>query len=135
MVYAEQNTTIPGGTLTVEVRYTGQAESGPFEQHDLSEFCLQRQHAELAARYVLARRRHVTHSVQFTTADKGRQLLPGEIIRVTMASLGDNWLYQVDMVEESPDGVVTVAATHFPVDSQGRPQITLDIISTAMEVS
>jgi Putative phage tail protein len=134
MVYAEQNTTIPGGTVTVEVRYQGQAAAGPFEQHDLSEFCLQRSHAELAARYILAKRRHVTHGIQFTTAEKGRQLLPGDIIRVQMAALGDSHLYQIDQTEEGPDGMVQIAATHFPVDGQGRSSITLDLTTTPMEV-
>jgi hypothetical protein len=133
MVFSEQNAVRPGGTVTVEVRYAGQAAAGPFEQHDLSDFCLQRSHAELAARYVLARRRHVTHSVQFQTADKGRQLLPGDLIRVTMATLGDDYLYQVDAVEEGSDGIVTVTAMHFPVDAQGRPLITLDLTSTSLE--
>jgi hypothetical protein len=133
MVFSEQNAVRPGGTVTVEVRYIGQAPAGPFEQHDLSDFCLQRSHAELAARYVLARRRHVTHSIQFQTADKGRQLLPGDLIRVTMATLGDDYLYQVDAVEEGPDGVVSITAMHFPVDAQGRSLITLDLTSTSLE--
>jgi hypothetical protein len=133
MVFSEQNAVRPGGTVTVEVRYAGQAPAGPFEQHDLSDFCLQRSHAELAARYVLARRRHVTHSIQFQTADKGRQLLPGDLIRVTMATLGDDYLYQVDSVEEGPDGIVTVMATHFPVDGGWRSLITLDLTSGNLE--
>jgi len=114
MVYQEQSIANPGTTLSVELRYAGEAQAGPFEQYDMSGFCCTRTHAELAGRYILARRRHITHSITFQCASKGRQLLPGDLIRLTLAATSDSYLYTVDSIEEAQEGLVSVAATLLP---------------------
>jgi hypothetical protein len=138
MVYRDQPENGIGTIKTTEVRYTGQALSGPFEQHDMSEFCVSRDHAVMAARYILAMRRWVTHMVTFGTGPQAAQLAPGAIIAVeltqtTSAGVGavERILYQVDSLQEDPDGQISVTAVHFPLDSGGRSQIALDLTSGA----
>ena len=58
MVYKDQPPGAPGQTVTIEVRYRGTALQGPFEQHDLTEFCCHPNQAMMSARYLLARRRY-----------------------------------------------------------------------------
>ena len=138
MVYRDQPENGIGTIKTTEVRYTGQALSGPFEQHDMSEFCVSRDHAVMAARYILAMRRWVTHTVTFATGPQAAQLAPGMVIAVdltqtTSAGIGaaERILYQVDSLQEDPDGQISVTAVHFPLDSGGRSQIALDLTSGA----
>jgi len=138
MVYRDQPENGIGTIKTTEVRYSGQALSGPFEQHDMSEFCVSRDHAVMAARYILATRRWVTHTVSFDTGPQAARLAPGVIIAIdltqtTSAGTGtaERILYQVDSLNEAPDGQITVTAVHFPLDSGGRSQIALDLTSGA----
>jgi hypothetical protein len=138
MVYRDQPENGIGTIKTTEVRYSGQALSGPFEQHDMSEFCVSRDHAVMAARYILAMRRWVTHTVSFDTGPQAAQLAPGVIIAIDLmqtssagTGIAERILYQVDSLNEAPDGQITVTAVHFPLDSGGRSQIALDLTSGA----
>ncbi|MFZ9273334.1 MAG: hypothetical protein ACO24B_07985, partial [Ilumatobacteraceae bacterium] len=45
---------------TTEVRFTGEATNGPFEQYDLSEFCTGENHAVKVGTYYVARRKYIT---------------------------------------------------------------------------
>ena len=76
MVYKDQPSTGVGQTVTVEVRYPGTALSGPWESHDLTDFCCRAEQAVYAARYILAKRRYTTHTVSFTMARRAAQLKP-----------------------------------------------------------
>ena len=63
MVYRDQPSGSVGQTVTVEVRYPGTALSGPFESHDLTEFCCRAEQAVYAARTSCRKRRYTTHTV------------------------------------------------------------------------
>jgi hypothetical protein len=126
MVYRDQPTGSPGQTVTVEVRYPGTALSGPFEQHDMVEFCCRAEHAVYAARYILAKRRYVTHTCSLTLNRAGKQVKPGDIVRIDLAldttdgkGIDDSIFYQVESVAEGQQGLVRLELTHFPVDSSG----------------
>jgi len=126
MVYRDQPTGSPGQTVTVEVRYPGTALSGPFEQHDMVEFCCRAEHAVYAARYILAKRRYVTHTCSLTLNRAGKQAKPGDIVRIDLAldttdgkGIDDSIFYQVESVAEGQQGLVRLELTHFPVDSSG----------------
>ena len=126
MVYKDQPITGVGQTVTVEVRYKGTALSGPFESHDLTDFCCRPEQAVLAARYILAKRRFTTHSVSLAIGRRGAHLAPGDIIRVDLstttsdgAGLGDSFHYQVDSVTEGQGGEVYIDGTHYPLDENG----------------
>ena len=121
MVYKDQPSNSPGQTVTVEVRYRGTALKGPFEQHDLSEFCCHPNQAMMAARYLLARRRYTTHSCTLNVGRQGAQLQPGDVIAVDLAietSEGDGITdlnyYQVEVVSEEQGGLIKLELIHFP---------------------
>ena len=121
MVYRDQPSGSVGQTVTVEVRYPGTALSGPFEAHDLTEFCCRAEQAVYAARYILSKRRYTTHTVSFTMARRAAQLKPGDVIKVDLAfdttdgaGITDAIFYQIESLSEGQAGSVTIEATHFP---------------------
>ena len=121
MVYRDQPNDNVGQTVTVEVRYPGTALSGPFESHDLTEFCCRAEQAVYAARYILAKRRYTTHTVSFTMARRAAQLKPGDVIKIDLAldttdgaGITDAIFYQVESLSEGQGGSVAIEATHFP---------------------
>lgn len=69
---------------TIVIRYNeAGTEDLPLEDFDLPHVTTAR-HATLAARYFLAVRRHVTHTVTFKTLPYGLSLAPGDWIRVAV---------------------------------------------------
>ena len=134
--WRSQREAVFGVTKVTEVRYTGTAPDGPFEQYDLSEFCALPDHATLVAKYILSMRKHITHTVSFSLATNIIQLQPLSVIELnldTEAGSGDSYtnrtFYLVDAVQEGPDGSVTVEATHFPVTGNNQSSIALDLLS------
>jgi hypothetical protein len=110
---------------TAEVRYTGTAADGPFEQHDLSGFCSSENHAVKVGAYIISTRRHVTHRLQIGVKPDAYNptLAAGDLVRVRLeriASTGANsvhdYLYEVDRIGKSISGDVRLELTHFPID-------------------
>lgn len=121
---------------TAEVRYSGTAESGPYESHDLSAFCTSENHAVKVGAYLLAKRVYTTHTIRFSARPQAHNTLlsPGDIIRVTLdrtataaAPSQHDYLYQVERISKTLAGDVSYECTHFPVDSQGRSLVALDV--------
>lgn len=121
---------------TAEVRYSGTAESGPYESHDLSAFCTSEDHAVKVGAYLLAKRVYTTHTIRLTARPQAHNTLlsPGDIIRVTLdrtATIANpsqhDYLYQVESISKTLAGDVSYECTHFPVDSQGRSLVALDV--------
>ena len=80
--YRRQGNNRLPGEETVVVRYTeSNSSSYPIEEFDLPHVS-HMQHALKAARYFLAIRKHVTHTVTFQTLPWGLSLAPGQYIRV-----------------------------------------------------
>jgi hypothetical protein len=109
-----------------EVRYTGTAADGPFEQHDLSGFCSSENHAVKVGAYILSKRNHVTHRLQLGVKPDAFNptLAAGDLVRVRLervASTGadslHDFLYEVDRIGKSLSGDVRLDLTHFPVDA------------------
>ena len=181
----EQRTTI--------VRYnTSDKDQLPLEEFTLNHITGD-QHAILVARYFLALRKHVNHSIVFKTLPWGLNLEPGKYIRVTTQmspysptnngivkpdgtivsalALADGsysayyWdrdettvqsgtlrvvdgvaqslrntvfstintnatsqVYQIEALEVDTDGIVTIKASNYPVDSSGRSLIARDVV-------
>jgi hypothetical protein len=110
---------------TAEVRYTGTAVDGPYEQHDLSGFCSSENHAVKVGAYIISKRKHVTHRLQLGVKPDAFNptLAAGDLVRVRMdriASTGadsvHDYLYEVDRIGKSITGKVQLDLTHFPVD-------------------
>lgn len=67
---------------TIVVRYSGtDADQQPLEQFEFNHIT-GNNHALLAARYFLAVRKHITHTLTFKTLPWGLELAPGDYIRV-----------------------------------------------------
>jgi hypothetical protein len=121
---------------TSEVRYRGEAESGPYEQHDLSAVATNENHVIKAGTFILARRRYVTHSarVSLRPGAASRALTAGDVIQLVLsrdASTGStgehNKLYEVQSIRKEASGALGLDLLHFPVDSQGRSLIARDV--------
>ena len=119
-----------------EVRYTGTAVDGPYEQHDLSEFCSTENHAVKVGAYILSKRKHVTHRLQLGVKPDGYNptLAAGDLVRVRLeriASTGadsvHDYLYEVDRIGKSITGEVQLDLTHFPVDASLVSVVALEV--------
>lgn len=119
-----------------EVRYTGTAVDGPYEQHDLSGFCSTENHAVKVGAYILSKRRHVTHRLQLGVKPDGYNptLGAGDLVRVRMeriASTGadsvHDYLYEVDRIGKNIGGEVQLDLTHFPVDASLASVVALEV--------
>jgi hypothetical protein len=127
-----------GIVRTAEVRYNSTAANGPYEQHDLSEFCTTELHAVRVGAYILAKRYHSSHTLQFRARPQQhtKVIQPGDIVRVKLARqtstagrLDHDYLYQVERISRTLIGEVSYECSHFPVDSQGRSLIALDVMA------
>lgn len=68
-------------TLVVRYQEPGSV-AYPVESFDMTQYCTSRDHALLVAKYFLAIRRHVTHTVKFKTTPFGLDLAPGDYVKV-----------------------------------------------------
>ena len=125
----------------VTVQYVNAALAGPFEEYDMSLFCMSAAHATLAGKYILAYRKHVNHVVSFDTTELTVQLSPGDPIRVMLSwsaegvAVSINALYQVTSILENPDGTTTIEADYLPVTGTGASQVAYDVLNAAFTVS
>jgi hypothetical protein len=124
---------------TAEVRFGGTATDGPYESHDLSEFCTRENHAVKVGAHILARRVYTTHTIRFTARPQSNNLLvtQGDIIRVrlTRQTSGGgtsyhDYLYQVQRITKTLSGELSYECVHFPVDTEGRSLIALAVAGT-----
>ena len=133
-IYTECVTTAVARRKTVSVRFTSSALDSPTEQFDMSDFCADVNHAILYAKYELARRKHSTHNISFSTPLLTTALIPTNIIKLQLQrenSVGDDRqeieYYQVSSITYDNDGVSNIEAAHFPLDSNDKAQISLEI--------
>jgi hypothetical protein len=136
MLWRQQPTDDFGLIRTTEVRYTGFAEDGPFEQYDLSAFCCSENHAVKVGSYLIARRRHVEHTLRVSVLPGPWSALieAGDIVRVRLrreataspASIHD-FLYEVNRIGRSIAGDLQLELTHFPVDAEGRSVVAREV--------
>ena len=119
-----------------EVRYTGTAVDGPYEQHDLSKFCSTENHAVKVGAYILSKRKHVTHRLQLGVKPDAFNptLGAGDLVRVrleriasTGASSVHDYLYEVDRIGKSIGGKVQLDLTYFPVDANLASVVALEV--------
>lgn len=135
IIYRTDQPDVPSYTSSAKVYYQGQQDA-PEEQYDLSEFCTTKEHAIFIGKYLLAKRRYVTHTIDLVIRATQPLLVPSQIIGIETSlatTLGsrdplDSYLYTVDTVEEQPDGTLLVTATHFPLNSANQPSISADLV-------
>lgn len=136
ILWRQQDDNGIGIIRTAEVRYADTAMDGPFEQHDLSEFCASENHAVKVGAYILSKRRHVTHRLQLGVKPDAfnATLVPGDLVRVrldriasTGASSTHDFLYELDRIGKSVMGDVRLELTHFPVDSSNASIVAQEV--------
>ena len=118
-----------GLVRTVNVRYQGEAASGPFVSMDLSGYCVTENHAIKAATYKLATRKNVTHHLRLRVRERSynSSLVVGDIVRVRLqreTSEGEiqhhDKVYEIARIEKTFGSLIKYDLTHFPIDNQGR---------------
>tara|TARA_B100000212_G_scaffold25809_1_gene17181 strand:+ start:4972 stop:7050 length:2079 start_codon:yes stop_codon:yes gene_type:complete len=121
---------------TVTVRYSTTEIDAPVEQFDFSEFCVSVDHAILYSKYELAKRKHSSHDVSFSTNLVTTDLIPTDIIKLELqreTSAGDNRsetdFYQITSITYNTNGVSTIQASHFPLNNNNVSLISNDIIN------
>jgi len=138
VLWRQQDDNGIGIIRTAEVRYAGTAVDGPFEQHDLSEFCASENHVVKVGAYIVSKRRHVTHRLQLGVKPDAfnSTLIPGDLVRVrldriasTGASSTHDFLYELDRIGKSVTGDVRLELTHFPVDANNASIVAQEVNS------
>lgn len=136
MIWRQQPDDDIGLVRTTEVRYFGTATSGPYEQHDLSQYVTTEDHAVKVGAYILARRRYVEHTLRLVVAPGAfnGSITVGDIVRVNTENADQNgetlthdYLYTVDNISKTLTGNIELQLTHFPIDSQGRSLVARDV--------
>ena len=140
-IYTECIPTAVARRKTVSVRFTSSALDSPTEQFDMSDFCADVNHAILYAKYELARRKHSTHNISFSTPLLTTTLIPTNIIKLQLQrknSVGDDRqeveYYQVASITYDNDGVSNIEAAHFPLDSNDKSEISLELTTGTFTV-
>ena len=125
---------------SAEVKFSDTTGSVPYEQHDLSEFCTNEDHAVKVGAYMLSRRRNITHSLRITTRPgvHGGILSTGDLVRVRLrreTGTGNvdyhDFLYEIVRIEKQADGVIIYDLIHFPIDTSGRSLVARDVASAS----
>ena len=136
MMWRQQPDSDIGFPRTTEVRYTGEAAAGPFDQYDMSQFCASETHAVKVGAYRLARRKYITHTLRLNVrpSSYNSTLELGDIVRVrlrretaTTALSYHDFLYEVERIEKTASGACVFDLTHFPIDRQGRSLVALEV--------
>lgn len=136
MIWRQQLEDDFGIIRTAEVRLAGTAPDGPYESHDLSEFCTRESHAVKVGAHILARRVYATHTIRFTARPQANTtaVTQGDIVKVRLSRQAStagtsyhDFLYQVERITKTLAGELSYECTHFPVDSQGRSLIALAV--------
>ena len=135
-IYTECIPTEIARRKTVSVRFNTSSLDSPTEQFDMSDFCSDVNHAILYAKYELARRKFTTHNISFSTTLLTTSLIPTNIIKLQLQrknSVGDDRTeieyYQVSSITYDNDGVSNIEAAHFPLDSNSKSLISLELTS------
>lgn len=141
MTWRSQQEAVFGVSKSTEVRYKGEAVDGPYEQYDMEEFCTTQEHAVLVGRFILAGRKYSSHLVTFQAIKNIPRLGPLDFIEVEWAvdtTLGGFnsgiETYQVQTITESAEGLFSITAAHFPVNSDGQSLIGRDTVSADFEI-
>ncbi len=118
------------------VRFSTVSNSAPVEQFDMTDGCTSEAHADLFAKYELAKRKHSTHTIVFETPLLTNNLAISDIIKVQrqrINSVGDDRTeidhYQVTAINHSPGGITNISAIHFPLNASNISLISNEILN------
>jgi hypothetical protein len=129
-----------GLVRTAEVRYTDEATDGPFIDIDMSGYCTNENHAVKVGAFRLAQRKYVTHHLRLTVRERSYNstLTVGDLVRVRLqreTNEGDieyhDKLYEINRIEKTFSSTIVYDLTHFPIDSQGRSILALEVANAS----
>jgi hypothetical protein len=136
ILWRQQPDSDVGIVRTAEVRFAGEAVTGPYEQYDLSQFCTTENHAIKVGTYYVARRKYITHTLRLKARPDtyNSTLVLGDIVRVrlqretvTGSIASHDFYYEVERINKSISGIVELDLMHCPVDSQNRSLVALAV--------
>lgn len=141
MLYRKNEPENIGTQQTVQVRYSGVSLDAPVEQFDLTDFCVNRNHAIIYGKHYLARRRYSLHSISFATPLSTAGLAPTDVIKLQrqrITSTGDNrteteW-YQITAINHQTDGTTSIEAAQFPVNGSDEAVISDEVLTGTFTV-
>lgn len=141
VLYRLNNPEAIGTEQAVQVRYDGVSLDAPVEQFDMSDFCANRNHAIIFAKYFLAKRKHSLHSISFSIPLLTDNLKPTDIIKIQRSRIntaGDDrteieW-YQIVSINYATDGETSIDAVQFPVDGSNVAKISDDVLNASFAV-
>ena len=121
---------------TRTVRFSTVSNDVPVEQIDMTDCCTSEAHADLYAKYQLAKRKHSTHAISFETPLLTSSLTVNDVIKVQRQrknSVGDDRTeidyYQVTNISHESDGVSSISADHFPLNGSDISKISDEILN------
>ena len=129
-----------GMVRTLQVKYTGEADDGPFVSIDMSNYCVSENHAAKIGAYRLAQRKFITHHLRLTVRERSynASLVVGDLVRVRLrreTTEGEveyhDKMYEISRIEKSFSGTIVYDLTHFPIDSEGRSIIAREVDAAA----
>jgi len=133
---------LSGITRTTTVKYEDTPDSAPIEPHDMTQFATSKGHVVKAMRFAQAKRRYVTHTAQaivkagYWNARTGEgDLIAIQLNREDVDGVNDplvEW-YLIVSMKQGREGQLSLALEHFPVDSQHRSLVALDVASVSVE--
>ena len=117
-----------GLVRSVQVKYAGEAENGPFVNIDMSNYCTNENHAVKIGAFRLAQRKFITHHLRLEVRERSynASLVVGDIVRVRLRrETGDgeveyhDKVYDINRINKSFQGSIVYDLTHFPLDLEG----------------
>ena len=124
---------------TIQMRYKDLPIQPDQQEFDVTQFVTTAQHAKMAARYLLASRRRVDHTVEFSTSPFGIALAPGDYIKVETISspletrISGRINDQLQVMGNVADGTHTATIYRQAADSVVTEEIVIANISVADE--
>ena len=133
---------LSGITRTTTVKYDDTPDSAPIEPHNMTQFATSKGHAVKAMRFAQAKRRYITHTAQaiIKAGYWNARIGEGDLIAIQLDredTEGANdplveW-YLIVSMKQGREGQLSLALEHFPVDSQRRSLVALDVASVSVE--
>lgn len=125
-----------------EVRFSNVASDARLIQYDLTDCCVRGVQANKFAKLQLAIRKHSTHKIAFDTSLLTSSLSVTDIVQVQRSrenNIGDNRTetehYQVTGIAHSTDGITSITAMHFPLDSSNISKISDEVVNGSFQIN
>lgn len=125
-----------------QVRFSSVASDARVVQYDLTDCCVRGVQANKYAKLQLAIRKHSTHTIAFDTPILTSSLSVTNIIKVQRSrenNVGDDRTetdhYQVTGITHSTDGITSITAMHFPLNSSNVSKISDEVVNGSFTIN